>query len=135
MASANDATVVRVFTNEPTENFADLAFAINADFEVTVEAEAGLALLQGGNQFNTNVVVQDITANNNIAANPANGFSGQLGQAAWPNANQSFKYTVPKANLNGRANHVCQVLAWLTVGNNNQNVSFVSSPPFILTNP
>jgi hypothetical protein len=133
MAAPNDADVVRVFTNEVGEAFADVALPVNADFEVTVEAEAGSALLAGGDQFETNIVVQDITANNNIPSAPAAGFSGQIGSAAWPNANQTFRYRVAAADLAGRENHVCQALAWLAVGLNNQDVSFVQSANFILT--
>ena len=135
MAGVNDTEFIRVFTNEVGEAFADLAFAVNQNFEVTVEAEAGSAVLSGGLQFNTNIVVQDVSANDNIPANPAAGFSGQIGSAAWPNANQKFVYTVNSADLAGRENHLCQVVAWLTTGLNNQDVSFSTSPYFLLTNP
>jgi hypothetical protein len=135
MAGVEDTELVRVFTNEVGEAFADLAFAVNQNFEVTVEGEAGSSPLAQGVQFNTNIVVQDVTANNNIPANPAAGFSGQIGSAAWPNANQKFTYTVNSADLAGRENHLCQVIAWLTTGLNNQDVSFSTSPYFLITNP
>ena len=135
MAGANATEMTRVFTNEVGEAFADLAFTVNKNFEVTVEAEAGSAILEGGLQFNTNIVVQDVSANNNIPANPAAGVSGQVGGPKWPNSNQKFTYTVNSADLAGRENHLCQVVAWLTIGLKNQDISFSTSPYFVLTNP
>jgi len=130
----NDTELVRVYTREPGDTVADLTLPITANGEVVIEAEAGSTIHGTGAQFETNVVVRDLTANSVIATTPAAGFNGQLNTAAWPAFNQQFVFTIPTANLAGRANHCCQVLAFVTVGiGPNQDVSFAESPVFILT--
>lgn len=130
----NDAEMVRVWTRDPAvPTIADVTLPVATNFEVVVECEAGTALHGSGAQFSTNIVIRDITANNNIAANPAAGFSGAMATAAWQNYAKQFVYTLPAANLAGRQNHVCQVLAYLQVGVVNPDVSFASSPLLIIT--
>jgi hypothetical protein len=130
----NDTELVRVYTREAGRTIADLTLPVTADGEVVVQAEAGSAIHSTGAQFDTNIVVRDLTANDVIAANPAAGFSGQMKKAAWPNLDQEFVYTIPAANLTGRENHLCQVITFLTVGiGPNQDASFAESALFIVT--
>jgi hypothetical protein len=134
MAGFNDTELVRVFTREPGDTIADLTLPVTTDGEVVLEAEAGTAIHSTGAQFNANIIVRDLTANDLIAATPAAGVSGQMNTAAWPALNQTFVFTLPQANLTGRANHICQATAFVTVGiGPNQDVSFAESPIFMLT--
>jgi hypothetical protein len=126
----NDAEVVRVFTKEPGGTISDETLSVSAGFDVAVEAEAGSAIHGSQAGFETNIVVRDISANDNIAATPAGGVSGQTAGAAWPNQAQTFAFTVASAALAGRENHIGQVLAYLRVG---QDSSFETSPLFMLT--
>jgi hypothetical protein len=130
----NDTELVRVYTREPGRTIQDVSIPVSADGEVVVQAEAGSAIHGAGAQFDTNIVVRDLSANDVIKANPAKGFSGQLKTAAWPKLDQEFVFTIPKANLKGREDHCCQVVAFVTVGfAPNQDVSIAESPMFILT--
>jgi hypothetical protein len=126
----NDAEVVRVATRENGGTIGDVTFSIGNGFEIAVDAEAGSALHGAGTSFETNAFVRDITANDNIASNPSGGVTGNTNTAAWPAQAQTFAYTVASGVLAGRANHICQVLSFLRVG---QDTSFQSSPLFILT--
>jgi len=129
----NDAEVVRVFTQRVGATIADVSFPVGADFTVVADAEAGSALHGAGAQFSTNIVVRDITANNNIPHAPAAGFSGAMTSAQWPNLDQKFQYTIASADLAGREDHLCQVLTYLTAGVANPDTSFAVSPLFLLT--
>jgi hypothetical protein len=132
----NDAELVRVFTTGDT--IGDITFPVGADFKAVVEAEAGSAIFGSGAQFKTNIVVRDISANNDIAFTPAAGFPAagtptSLNSTSWPNQNQKFEYTVASGGLAGREGHVCQVIAFLTVGVTNPDSSFAVSSLFMLT--
>lgn len=129
----NDTEVARVYPRETGHIIQDVTLPITKDGEVVVQAEAGSAIHGTGAQFDTNIVVRDLSANDVIAANPPKGFSGQM-KKDWPKLDQEFVYTIPKANLKGRTNHCCQVIAFVTVGfAPNQDVSIAESAMFILT--
>jgi hypothetical protein len=131
----NDADLVRVFTQRVGATIADVTFPVGTDFNVIAEAEAGSALHGAGAQFSTNIVMRDITANNNIPHAPAAGFSGAMASAQWPNLDQRFQYTIASADLAGREDHLCQVITYLTAGVTNPDTSFAESPLFMLTPP
>ena len=131
----NDTELVRVFTANTGATIGDVTFPVNADFEVRVDAEAGSAIFASGAAFQTNIVLRDITANNDIPFAPAAGFSGGLNSAAFATAAKTFTYTVAAAGLAGRENHICEARAFLNVGVTNQDSSFALSPTFLLTAP
>jgi hypothetical protein len=131
----NDVEVVRVFTARAGAVVADITFPVNADIKIFVEAEAGTAIHGGGGTFLTGIVVRDITQNNNIPFTANSTVNGNLASAAWPNFDQRFEFTVAAADLAGRENDVCHVIAFLKVGTNNPDTSFAVSPYFMLTNP
>jgi hypothetical protein len=131
----NDTNLARVFTARVGAVISDSTFAVNQDFVVRVEAEAGSTIHGGGGPFETNLVIRDITANNDVPFAPAAGFSGNLATAAWPNLDQTFEYTVAAAGLAGRENHICQVYAFLRVGVVDANASFAASEFFMITPP
>ena len=131
----NDAELVRVFTAQVGGIIADVTFPVNTDFEVRVDAEAGSAIFASGAAFQTNIVLRDITANNDIPFAPAAGFSGTLNSAAFANAAKTFTYAVAAAGLAGRENHLCEARGFLNIGVTNQDSSFAVSPTFLLTAP
>jgi len=129
--NANDAAVVSVYTRRVGSAIADEILAVNEDFEVVVEVEAGQALFNLGAHFETDIIVRDISDNNDIQATPA-GFSGNTSSADWPTQAHEFVYTVAAADLAGRENDICEVQSYLTIGAAAPNVSFETSPKFIL---
>lgn len=136
MVAANDAELVRVFTRRVGGAVGDVTFPSNANFEVIVEAEAGSALHGTGAAYLTNIVVRDITDNVNIAANPAVGFSGSMGDARWTNLDTTFTFTVAAAQLGAaKENDVCQVIAFVKAGNVNPDTTFALSAYFMITAP
>jgi hypothetical protein len=131
--SPNDVELVRVYTKELGGKISDTTLAVSSGFEVIVEAEAGSAIHSSGAQFLTNILVRDLSANDIIPATPTQAVSGAMSSSAWPELYRALQYKVNKADLTGRENHVCQVIAFLNVGVNNPDVSFAVSPFSILT--
>jgi len=129
----NDVDLARVFVREPGTAVGDDSIPAASGLEIVVEAEAGSAIHGQGAQFLTNIVVRDLTANNNIPANPATGFSGTMATAAWQNFDHQFVFNIAAAALTGRQNHLCEVLAFLKAGLVNPDVEFATSYTFILT--
>lgn len=131
--SPNDVELVRVYTKEPGGKISDTTLPVSSDFEVIVEAEAGSAIHSSGAQFLTNILVRDLSANDIIPATPTQPGSGAMSSSAWPELYRAFLHKVNTADLAGRENHVCQVIAFLNVGVTNPDVSFAVSPFSILT--
>ena len=131
--SPNDVELVRVYTKEIGGKISDTTLPVSSDFEVIVAAEAGSTIHSRGAQFLTNILVRDLSANDIIPAIPAQALSGAMSSSAWPELYRALQYKVNKADLAGRENHVCQVIAFLNVGVNDPDVSFALSPFSILT--
>lgn len=129
----NDVDLTRVFVREPGTTVGDDSIAAARGLEIVVEAEAGSAIHGQGAQFRTNIVVRDLSANNNIPANPGGGFSGTMATAAWLAFDHQFVFEVPAAALAGREDHLCEVLAFVKAGLVNPDVEFATSYTFILT--
>lgn len=130
----NDTEAVRVFTTNVGGGIGDVTFPVNADFEVRVDAEAGSAVFSSAPVFETSIVLLDITAGTFIPFAPA-AISGTVNSADWPNAAHTFVYTVDSIDLTGKENHICEARTFLNVGKSNQDSSFQTSPPFLLTVP
>jgi hypothetical protein len=131
----NDVDLARVFVRELREKsvVGEESIDIKSGLQIVVEAEAGTAIHGQGTQFLTNIVVRDLTANNNIPAQPAAGFSGQMDKPEWQPLDKQFVFTVAPGVLAGRQNHLCEVLAFLKAGIKNPDVEFATSYTFILT--
>lgn len=131
----NDVDLARVFVRELRQNavVGEESLDIQSGLQIVVEAEAGSAILGLGTQFLTNIVVRDLTANNNIPAQPPGGFSGTMSTPAWPAVDHQFLFSVAPGVLAGRADHLCEVLAFLKAGLVNPDVEFATSYTFILT--
>lgn len=128
----NDAELSRVFTREVGGTIADISLSLTNDFEIVVEAEAGSAIHGGGTAYLVDVVVRDITANNDIPTAPAD-YKGNMGDANWPNQARQFVFKVSSADLAGKENNICKVTAYLKAGVADPDVSFAESYPFIIT--
>jgi hypothetical protein len=132
----NDVDLSRVFVRElrePNSVVGEDSIDIKSGLQIVVEAEAGTAIHGQGTAFLTNIVVRDLTANNNIPAQPAAGFNGQMATAAWQPFDKQFVFNVAPGVLAGRQDHLCEVLAFLRAGIVNPDVEFATSYTFILT--
>jgi len=128
--------LIKVWIRNPGEVIEKVSLAHNADFQVVVDVRAGYAPFALGSAYVTGIVIRDLTAGNVIATNPAAPISGAMGDANWPAQANQFVYTVPAANLGSAvAYHLCQVVAFLSVGVVDPDVSFGTSPMFIARNP
>jgi hypothetical protein len=130
----NDAELARVFTARIVGGNAvpDVTFGLDEDVKIFSEAEAGTTVHGSGAQFLTGIVVRDITQNNDIPFTANSTLSGALDSANWPNFDQRFEFTVAQADLAGRENDVCQVIAFLKIGTTNPDASFADSAYFII---
>lgn len=143
----NDAELIRVWTRKTGGTVAHLTFPVNANFEIVVDVEAGDAMFGGGTEYETGIVLRDKTAGDTIQttpqlaagggvpADPAGfGPDGMDGAGTeWLTQANQFVYLVEAADLAGRENHICEVLAFLRVRVTDPDVSFATSPLFILT--
>ncbi|MFJ9123471.1 hypothetical protein ACIRJS_05265 [Streptomyces sp. NPDC102340] len=128
----NDVELVRVFTRRLKGTIADVTLEATSEFEVILEAECGTALFGIAGKYQAEIVVRDISANNNIPFKTAGPTKGSFGDAAWPQEDQRFVYTVEPAALNGRGGHLCQVYAYLLVGNRDYDACTTVSPMFLI---
>ena len=97
--SANDVGVLTVETP-------DQDFRAGQNIDVTVEAEAGVALHATGGQFRVRMSMTDRT--NPTLLNQQD-IVGNYGGAAWPNPGlNTFTFTVPGAATVGRAGDILE---------------------------
>lgn len=130
MPAPNDANTINVYTRDVGAPVSNNVLSITNDFQVVVEVEAGNAIFGGGTAYETGIVVND--SSNHETIHEENVGPGNMGDANWPIQKTEFVYTVPQAALAGRSNHVCVVIAWLKARVAEQDVSFQTSPQFIL---
>lgn len=131
----DDVDLVRVYTRDTGAVVAQTSFAVAGGFQIVVEAVAGATIHGMGTQYQTGIVLRDLTAGNTIATVPAGfGPEGMDGAGAnWPNQSVQFVYNVPAANLVGRAFDVCEVIAFLRAGIANPDAELATSPLILLT--
>ncbi|MEU4513623.1 hypothetical protein AB0G05_29340 [Nonomuraea wenchangensis] len=127
----NDAELVQVYTRNLGKTIADVTFDSSADFEVVVETEAGAALFTTGGAFTADIVVRDLTANDNIPYTPGP-INDNLGKPPWPAQSNAFVFRVRSADLATRKGHLCEVYAYLLVGISNFDSSFARSRTFLI---
>jgi hypothetical protein len=135
----NDVELVRVWTREVGASVADVTFPHNADFQVVVDVEAGTTIFGGGTKYQTGIYVRDLSNFTAIPAAPVPPTvttQDDMGAASWPNTRHQFVYKVAAADLGAaRENHCCEVLAFLRVRVSDPDVTFATSPTFIITRP
>ncbi|QYC38394.1 hypothetical protein Nocox_03830 [Nonomuraea coxensis DSM 45129] len=127
----NDAELIQVYTRGLGKTIADVTFDSSTDFEVVVETEAGTALFGLGGAFTVDIVVRDLTANDNIPYTPGP-IKDTLGKPTWPAEGNSFVFRVRSADLATRKGHLCEVHAYLLVGISNFDSSFGRSRTFLI---
>jgi hypothetical protein len=130
----NDAQIIRVYTRELGAVIADFTIDSGKDAEVVVDVEAGLAALGGGGQWQLGIVIKDLVNGNVIAFTTPPPVNGNLGAAPWSAQDETFAWTVPSANLTGSKGDLCQVYAYLLVGNGltPYYASYAESPVFLV---
>src|SRR5882672_5804492 len=130
----NDVQIIRVYTREKGAVIADFTIDSGKDAEVVVEAEAGLAALGNGSPWQLGIVIKDLVNGSVIAFTSPPPVNGTLGVAPWATQDTTIAYTVPSANLTGSKGDLCQVYAYLLVGNGltPYYASFAESPVFLV---
>ncbi|WP_406437613.1 hypothetical protein OHB14_58220 [Streptomyces sp. NBC_01613] len=123
---------MRAFTRRPKGTIADTTVEASSEFEVVLEAECGTALFGTGGKYQAEIVMRDITANNNIPFKVAGPTNGSFGDTNWPQEDQKFVYHVEPTELTGRVGHLCQVYAYLLVGITHPDVGIGVSPMFVI---
>lgn len=131
----NDAQIIRVYTREKGAVIADVTLDSGADAEVVVDVEAGSAAIGTNSKWQLGIVIKDLVNGTTIAfTNTPPPLSGSLGAAPWGTQAETFAYTVPSANLAGSKGDLCQVYAYLLIGNGltEYDASFAESPVFLV---
>ena len=128
----NNAELARVFTRRPKSTIADVTFEASGEIEIVLEGECGSTLLGLGSKYRVEILVRDITANDNIPFKVAGPTNGAFMDATWPQEDQAFVFHVEPAALAGRGGHLCQVYAYLLVGVRNFDADFKSSELFLI---
>ncbi len=127
----NDVQLIRVYARERKGKIIDKTFASDAEFEVAVEAEAGKSIHGGGAKFSFHIVVRDLT---DFTIVKEDKMAGHLSEKHWPDPVLSHTFPMPTQGPN-KENHIYEILASLSVGVRNPNVSFTKSPLFIIHQP
>jgi hypothetical protein len=123
----NDAEIIRVFTKRIAGTISDETLKTSEDFDVLVESEYGAAI--AGIVSEIGVTVLDLTASNVIVNFPPISFNAIPGE-------KKDTFVVSKTLLTGRENHVCQIVAFLSLGIAVEpDASFATSSHFLLIKP
>lgn len=130
----NEAEMVRVFTREVGALVRSEALPHDQSFEIVAEVATGATLLDGGPQYETGIVVRDLTGNTTIPTRPAGYGPEYMGGPDWDSQTAEFVYSVSDEDLvPSMANHCFEAIAFLKVGAPYPVVSFAQSPLFMLT--
>lgn len=133
----DDAALVGIYTREVGGIVRDVTLPHDADFEIIVDVEAGSGVFGAGTQYETGVVVRDLTDNTTIPTTPTGYGPEAMGPGGdWDPQADQFVYQVSAADLGaGKENHLCEVLAFLRTRVADPDVSFATSPMIIITRP
>ena len=127
----NDVQLIRVYARERKGKIVDKTFPSDAEFELVVEAEAGKSIHGGGAKFSIHIVVRDLTDFTIIKEDQ---LQGLFSEENWPKPVLSHTFPIPTQGPK-KENHIYEILASLSVGVRNPNVSFERSPLFIIHQP
>ncbi len=132
----NDVEMVRVFTRQVNSDVADISYAHNDQFEIVVEAEAGQSKFNDGGPYRFDITVRCLTHNMNIELHEE--ITGNLAEAAginkWDQQKKQFKTNAMDCEHllpGGKWNDCFEVLAVLSVGRLNPDISIARSPLFV----
>ena len=124
----NDVQLVRVYPREKGGNILAEIIPSDAEFEVVVEAKAGVAIHGSGGTYFIQLVVRDLT---DFTVVHKDSLKGTLFYEPWDEPVLSYAFPIP-AQGHAKENHIYEVLASLHVGIRNPSVSFAKSPMFII---
>ena len=134
---ADDTQIARVYTKRPGATISDQTYPSNQPFVITIEAEAGQQVFDDARDYHIRIVVIDITGLSIVL--PPEDQDAQLNgriRGADPYWNTlDLKYDFPEVPPQGenKESHVYVVIAHLTAGDVNPNISFAMSPLFCIT--
>ncbi len=128
MDAPNDAELLKIFTRVPPGLIAQNYVSSDAEFEVVIHAEVGIALLAMQMAYKILVIVRDLTDGTTVTTFKRQGF---LGDENWPAQFVSHPFPL---SPQGRAkqDHVYEAIAALVVGPDNPIVDFLESNLFII---
>lgn len=131
---ANDVQIVRVFTkrDDPAITISDQTFKSDEEIVVVVEAEAGTTVHGNGGPYTISIVVRDLTENSIIDDAI---LEGNFTVSPWDNLELEHAFPNISEQGTGKEGHVYDVIACLLAGVVNPNVSFATSPLFVITPP
>ncbi|MBI1878891.1 MAG: hypothetical protein HYR94_11860 [Chloroflexi bacterium] len=124
----NDAQLVRVYPRATGGTILEETLPSDAGFEVVVEANTGVTIHDSGAKYFIQIVVRDLT---DFTVVRKDSLEGHLTDEQWPEPVLLHPFLVP-APGSAKAYHIYEVLASLSVGVRNPNVSFAISPRFII---
>jgi hypothetical protein len=125
---ANDVQLVRVYPREKDGRILEDTVPSNTEFEVRLEAKAGVTIHGDGAKYLIQIVVRDLTDFTLVCQAS---LAGRFNDERWPEPVLSLAFPIP-AQASAKENHIYEVLASLRVGGSNPNVSFTKSPLFII---
>ncbi len=134
---ANDAQIVRVYTKRKDATISDQTYPSNQKFVITIEAEAGTQVFADAMDYHIRVVVRDLTGMSVVLDpnDPDAQLKGRIRGADqyWNTLDLTHDFPEVPAQGESKEGHVYQVIAHLTVGDVNPNISFAVSPLFCIT--
>ena len=128
---ANDVQLVQVYAREKGGSILDQSFPSNTEFEVIIEAKAGQTIYGDGVQYLVQIAVRDLT---NLSIVYKETLQGNMKSEPWVQPELSYPFLIAKQGST-KEDHVYDILASLSVGFKNPNVSFAKSPMFIIRKP
>jgi hypothetical protein len=124
----NDVQLVQVYPREKGGRILEKTLPSDAEFEIVVEAKAGVAIHGGGGKYSIQIVVRDLT---DFTVVHKDSMEGSLACEPWDEPVLSHAFPIP-AQGSVKEYHIYEVLASLHIGIRNPNLSFAKSPLFII---
>ena len=125
---SNDVRLVRVYAREEEGKIIGDAFSHDNKIEMVVEARAGITIFGDGAKYQIQFIVRDLS---DFTIGWKARLKGHFGDELWQNPVLSHAFTIHE-QCPFKGGHVYDMLASLAVGITNPNVSFVTSPMFII---
>ncbi len=127
----NDVKIIQTYPVEKGGKILEQSIPSDAEFEIVVDAKAGKTIHGGGGNYFIQIVVRDLT---DFTIVHKDNIKGNFTQEPWEKLVLPFAFSIP-AQGTSKEYHIYEVLASLSVGVKNPNVSFVISPMFIINKP
>jgi hypothetical protein len=125
----NDVQLIRVYPRATGGRIFEETLPHDTEFEVVVEAKAGVTIHGSGAKYFIQIAVRDLT---DFTLVHKDTLEGHLTDESWSEPVLSHAFVIPAPGC-AKEHHIYEVLACLSVGVRNPNVSFAKSPMFIIT--